>query len=150
MRYFYYCQAVGQQALSHANLILIHSLQRMTHAAHLHLYRCLSSGKQLLIFLLSYIFVKLRFRKYQLILLSSTGATMVGANSPTTAAAAAVFVVGSPRTNLLREYVIKDLALWPQVLSDKQRIFLIERGPVQVKESSYPSNSAKRSISNVY
>lgn len=52
--------------------------------------------------------------------------------------------------NILREDVMNDLALWPQVLSDKQRIFLIERGPVQVKESSYPSNSSKRSFSNAY
>lgn len=52
--------------------------------------------------------------------------------------------------NILREEVINDLALWPQVLSDKQRLFLMERGPVQVKESSYPANSSKRSFSNAY
>lgn len=52
--------------------------------------------------------------------------------------------------NILREDIMNDLALWPQVLSDKQRIFLMERGPVQVKVGSYPSNSSKRSFSNAY
>lgn len=33
----------------------------------------------------------------------------------------------------------------------RQRTFLVLRGPIQViKESSYPSNSSKRSFSNVY
>lgn len=49
-----------------------------------------------------------------------------------------------------REDIMDDLGLWPQMLSDKQRIFLIERGPVQVRESSYPSGSSKRSFSNAY
>uniref|UniRef100_A0A6P7FW92 Uncharacterized protein LOC114334861 n=1 Tax=Diabrotica virgifera virgifera TaxID=50390 RepID=A0A6P7FW92_DIAVI len=34
--------------------------------------------------------------------------------------------------NTLQDDIMNDLALWPQILSDKQRIFLMERGPVQV------------------
>lgn len=55
-----------------------------------------------------------------------------------------------PDNTIIREDVLNDLALWPQVLTDKQRTFLVLRGPIQVKESSYPSNSSKRSFSNAY
>lgn len=55
----------------------------------------------------------------------------------------------SPKIILLED-IIYDLVLWPQVLTDNQRIFLTERGPVQIKLSSYPINSSKRTFPNNY
>lgn len=51
---------------------------------------------------------------------------------------------------LIGEDAMNDLALWPQVISDKLRICLIDHGPVQINNYAYPTNNKNRSFSNSY
>lgn len=48
------------------------------------------------------------------------------------------------------ENVANDPALWPQVIPDNLRLFLTERGPIQIKKPNYPSDSNMRSFSDTY
>lgn len=48
------------------------------------------------------------------------------------------------------ENVANDPALWPQVIPNNLRLFLTERGPIQLKKTNYPSDSNMRSFSDTY
>ncbi|CAI5785024.1 Hypothetical predicted protein [Podarcis lilfordi] len=53
-----------------------------------------------------------------------------------------------PLEALFHEDAMGDPSLWPQIVPEKLRLFLIDQGPVQIKKSAYPTDSNYRAFSD--
>lgn len=49
-----------------------------------------------------------------------------------------------------QEVILRDIGLWPEFVSDQMRLTLLELGPIQIKNISFPFDKQNKSFSTIY